>query len=1462
MYCLNLSFKDTKPSLPKSCLPPMVPHFTGRQRECEEITGHMTSGSNRIVSIWGSPGFGKTSVAIAVGHNLDSKGLPVYFLSLRGVQSKADLTSKLLSIFRRPATNDQQQQQRLSLDDELFQLFDEISDSFVLILDNTDDLLESGISEVKEDSTHFLEEILRRTAKVTFLITTRASLEFMNVQFQGHRAARICPLDEYSSQTLVLELLPSPTAFDCTRIPKICCHVPLAMKLLCSSISEDDVDDPSQALDDFTRGLESSDIVKMLDNSDYPSHLRLKLLFDSSFRRLSAQEKEALVSLSDLPDSFDLKIAGTVLGMSHFVAAKNILQTLRRRSFLDSGSKSGLFAMHTLLQSFAKQRGEHEMKGTILDAKSRLRAFYVSRFEELNEQFLKGNSMSAFVEFYEHEQGFLTSLTVGCYDSKTCDKVFRALVKGELFLDSLFWCEGEKIDKIYHSAIEAARKHGKNVYYRQLLVSLAFTEVTWGSQGRTMHLLSKGKYEPSCSSVPVDDRGKHLCYSGIYQLVNAKTEHGVQLLEEALSFMDGTHEQKILRIIIFQILAIYYRSINNPSKMSLFYSKALQECRVVGDKKLLIIPAMKKRENENKEEEMIQRNPEEFLSTPLTLEVLCLVSEAIKHLHDPDTKQFISSVVLKIAKEFKNPVLQNSLGLFNFQRNVNTVLENVSSKRQDAAKLSAERILYHERAIEQCKSRTENSLFQEFNYPSTLALHQEALAKIYADHGVTQHEQGDFPSALQSKQRSLDIRLKLFGEEHSSTADSYQSLGITQHERGDFPSALQSKRNALDIRLELVGEEHSSTADSYHSLGYTQRKLGDFSSALQSAQRALDIRRKLFGEEHSSIADSYHSLGVTQLKLGDFPSALQSAQRALDISLELFGEEHPTTADSYHSLGNTQHKLGDFSSALQSKLRTLDIRRKLFGEEHSGTADSYHSLGTTQQKLGDPFSALQSRQRALDIRRKLFGEGHPSVADSYHLIGITQHEIGEFSSALQSAQRALDIRCKMFGEEHPSTANSCHLLESSQHQLGDFSSALQSKQRTLDIRRKLFGEEHPSVADSYHSLGVTQHELGDFQSALQSAGRALDINRKLFGEEHSSTADSYQLLDSAQHELGDFSSALQSARRCLDIRHKLFGEEHPCVADSYHSLGVTQHELGDFSYAFQFAQHALDIRRKLFGEEHSSTADSYHSLVTIQHQQGDFPSALQSAQRALDIRLKLFGEEHPSVADSYHSLGVTQHKLGDFPLALQSVQHALHINRKLFGVEHSSTADSYHLLESTQHELGNFFAALQSAQRALDIRRKLFGEEHPSVADSYHSLGVTQHELGDFSSALQSAQRALGIRRKLFGEEHSSTADSYYSLGTTQYQQGDFFSALQSAQRALDIRLKLFGEEHPSVADSYHLRGVTHHELGDFSFALQSKQRALDIRRKLFGEEHSSTADSYHSLVTTQHQQGDFTSAL
>ena len=444
----------------------MVPNFTGRQSEVEEIIGHVTSESTRLVSIWGSPGFGKTSVAIAVGHALQTQGLPVYWLSLRGLQSKAGLTSKILSLLRQPTIDNRPSDQRLSLDDEICQLFNKISKQSVFILDNADDLLESGCPKVKKEVMQLLEEILRQNPRVTFIVTTRESLELMNIHFQGHQGVRVRTLDKASTQCLIHELLPNASAADCIEVAHICGQVPLTIKLMCSLISEDN-SLPSHFLDDF-KASSTESIVSMLD------------IFDSSFQKLNAQEQEALISLSILPENFTTEVAAAVLGTKSGFQAKRMLQNLRRKSLIDLGSKPGTFTMHKLLQSFSKDKGDSEMNKTILNAKGRLNAFYVSYFDKLNKQFLTGHSMDAYIAFYEDKESIIQSLVEGCFDSKTADTVFEILVKGELFLDSLFWTvsESKNFDDIYDAAIKAANLHGNEKYHRQLLTSKAFAEAT------------------------------------------------------------------------------------------------------------------------------------------------------------------------------------------------------------------------------------------------------------------------------------------------------------------------------------------------------------------------------------------------------------------------------------------------------------------------------------------------------------------------------------------------------------------------------------------------------------------------------------------------------------------------------------------------------------------------------------------------------------------------------------------------------------------------------------------------------------------------------------------------------------------------------------------------------------------------------------------------------------------------
>ena len=930
------SFEGAKVSLPRSCLPPKVPHFAGRQRECEEIISHITSESTRIVSIWGSPGFGKTSVAVAVGHRLQTQGLPVWFLSLRGLQSKADLTSKLLSHLRQPSASDQSPQ-RLSLDDELCNLVTAIADSFLLILDNADELLESGVPNVKEEVIHLLEEILRRNERVKIAVTTRESLEFLNMHFQGHHAVRIRPLDTSSSQKLVHELLPNASTFDCQKIAQICGNVPLALQLMCPFISEGDAKPISQSLEDFMET--TGTIVEKLDNPNYPSNLKLQLLFESSFQRLSTQEKEFLVSLSILHENFDQNVATAVCFASgktdqedvaktkKMLQTKKMFQSLQRKSLLDSGTKPGSFSMHPLIQSFTREKGEHEMKETFLKSKARFHDFYVSSFDTLNNEFLAGRSMSAFQGFYEDKQSIIQCLIESCSDSRTADNVFEVLSKAEMFLDSLFWLSSEaaNFDKIYDSAAKGARNLKSNVRYRRLLVSRAFSEITWGTRGKAMHLLSEAEELQETSSSATDgEKGKRLCYIGLYQLVTGQIQNGVKSLRQTLSLVDNSAEGTVLKIIVCQILAVYHQFKNYSIDPTCFNRQVVQVCRTLEQTHahLLVIPGMDSIRTRTDTRKMSHAdNASTSRDHPLQLQVIFLVNEVTKHFIQVDSNKSLVSSLYKILKDVETELAKDvSLGLFSFHRIVVVMFQYFNKSKDAQIELAKERINYHRAALEQCNNSNERN---EDDIATTTDMHKDSLAKSFLDLGSAQRATGDLASALQSEKVALDIRLEHWGEDHLSTADSYHSLGASYYSAGDFASALQSTQRALNIRQKVFGDKHASTAFSYQFVGATQHKLGDFSSALQSKQRALNIRLKLFGQGHSTVADSYYSLYVTQLATGDKTAAVQSKQRALDIKHKLCREDSVTAA-RYSSVAVQRQELGEYTSDRTEWLDTND----------------------------------------------------------------------------------------------------------------------------------------------------------------------------------------------------------------------------------------------------------------------------------------------------------------------------------------------------------------------------------------------------------------------------------------------------------------------------------------------------------------------------------------------------------
>ena len=150
----------------------------------------------------------------------------------------------------------------------------------------------------------------------------------------------------------------------------------------------------------------------MLDDPYAPNDQRLKVLFESYFKRLSREEQEAFGCLSVfVSEVFDVQAAIKVIGGDEDIAKKTLLG-LKRKYLVEGNSfKAVLFSFHPLIKLFGSEKAAVDMKEIACEAERRFLSYYVKLFEDLNNQFLARNSLLAFHDFEFNKENMVHSLS-------------------------------------------------------------------------------------------------------------------------------------------------------------------------------------------------------------------------------------------------------------------------------------------------------------------------------------------------------------------------------------------------------------------------------------------------------------------------------------------------------------------------------------------------------------------------------------------------------------------------------------------------------------------------------------------------------------------------------------------------------------------------------------------------------------------------------------------------------------------------------------------------------------------------------------------------------------------------------------------------------------------------------------------------------------------------------------------
>ncbi|PFX29379.1 E3 ubiquitin-protein ligase DZIP3 [Stylophora pistillata] len=325
-----------------NCLPDKNEIFR-RFKEVGEIVGAIRSEKAAVVLVTGGPGYGKTAVAIKVGHelatNLNEEKM-VLFCPLR---SKATIGEVAISMIltcsashSQPPEHPQhwlrnwskQQQKKVSF-----------------ILDNADDVLES------DDRTAFVT-ILRdmRTlsnCKITFVITTRKVFKDPNLPTQHVRLLPLSP--QHAKELLVSKVLDPDVKQELSKtdeLVQLCGCVPLALCIVGSLLSDCPEDQLINRLEE-----KPLDVLR----EDESNENSVEKAIDTSFNFLRETEQEALVLLSVFPGSFSYDAAQAVIQAGGCqVDPLSIFLSLKNRSLVETLAPHR-YQIHLFIQAFAEK---------------------------------------------------------------------------------------------------------------------------------------------------------------------------------------------------------------------------------------------------------------------------------------------------------------------------------------------------------------------------------------------------------------------------------------------------------------------------------------------------------------------------------------------------------------------------------------------------------------------------------------------------------------------------------------------------------------------------------------------------------------------------------------------------------------------------------------------------------------------------------------------------------------------------------------------------------------------------------------------------------------------------------------------------------------------------------------------------------------------------------------------------
>ena len=337
--------EDIKPiSQLESYFPDIQEPMFGRSQELQEVVEIIEGGTFPVVLITGGPGFGKTTLAIAVAHELVKSDdmRKVLFCRLLSKKTFNEVAIEMIhscgkSYAQPPEYPDQW----------LKDWSRQIQMQVTFVLDNADDILESKQRSSFLDILREMTQLSKK--KLTFVITSREQFKVRDLLLKEVVLSSLST--DNAKEVLISRVSDEEIGKNLSKteeIVELCGYIPLALCIVGSLLSD-------YTEERLVKDLEKEP-MKLLDDGNES----IERVIKTSFDLLSKDKQDSLVLMSIFPGSFDSDAAVAVISRACSESGTlpvYVLRCLKNSSLVEQLSPRR-YQLHPLIRAFGKKIGQ------------------------------------------------------------------------------------------------------------------------------------------------------------------------------------------------------------------------------------------------------------------------------------------------------------------------------------------------------------------------------------------------------------------------------------------------------------------------------------------------------------------------------------------------------------------------------------------------------------------------------------------------------------------------------------------------------------------------------------------------------------------------------------------------------------------------------------------------------------------------------------------------------------------------------------------------------------------------------------------------------------------------------------------------------------------------------------------------------------------------------------------------